>query len=66
MAETKFKVALSKLSDYFKLERIFEPDEIDEMFDDAQRVARDENSELYYVPASMTYKEWEKTVVKII
>ena len=44
----------------------FEPDEIDKMFDEAQRVARDENSELYYVPASMTYKEWEKTVAKII
>ena len=44
----------------------FEPDEIDKMFDEAQRVARDENGELYYVPASMTYKEWEKTVAKII
>ena len=40
----------------------FESDEIDKMFDEAQRVARDENGELYYVPASMTYKEWEKTI----
>lgn len=44
----------------------FEPDEIDKMFDETQRVARDEGGELYYVPASMTYKEWEKTVAKII
>ena len=44
----------------------FEPDEIDKMFDEAQEVARYENGELYYVPASMTYKEWEKTVAKII
>lgn len=44
----------------------FEPDDIDKMFDEAQRVARDENGELYYVPASMTYKEWEKTIAKII
>lgn len=28
MADKKFKVALSKLADYFKLERIFEPDKI--------------------------------------
>ena len=40
----------------------FEPDDIDKMFDEAQRVARDENGELYYVPASMNYKEWEKTI----
>ena len=40
----------------------FEPDDIDKMFDEAQRVARDENGELYYVPASMTYKEWEQTI----
>lgn len=40
----------------------FEPDEIDKMFDEAQRVARDENGELYYVPASMTYKKWGKTI----
>lgn len=38
----------------------FEPDDIDKMFDEAQRVARDENGELYYVPASMTYKEWQE------
>lgn len=40
----------------------FEPDEIDKMFDEAQRVARNEDGELYYVPASMTYKEWEQTM----
>lgn len=40
----------------------FEPDDIDKMFDEAQRVARNEDGELYYVPASMTYKEWEKTI----
>lgn len=28
MSETKFKVALSKLADYFKLERIFEPEDV--------------------------------------
>lgn len=38
----------------------FEPDDIDKMFDEAQRIARDENGELYYVPASMTYEEWEQ------
>lgn len=38
----------------------FEPDDIDKMFDEAERVARDENGELYYVPASMTYKEWQE------
>lgn len=43
----------------------FEPDEIDRMFDEAQRVARNEEGELYYVPASMTYKEWEKTVTHV-
>lgn len=40
----------------------FDPDDIDKMFDEAQRVARNEDGELYYVPASMTYKEWEKTI----
>lgn len=40
----------------------FEPDEVDKMFDEAQRVARNEEGELYYVPASMTYKEWEQTM----
>lgn len=40
----------------------FEPDDIDKMFDEAQRVARNDDGELYYVPASMTYKEWEKTI----
>lgn len=38
----------------------FEPDKIDRMFDEAQRVARDENGKLYYVPSSMNYKEWQE------
>ena len=42
----------------------FEPDDIDKMFDEAQRVARDENGELYYVPASMTYKEWKQMLTQ--
>lgn len=40
----------------------FEPDEIDKMFDEAKRVARDNNGKLYDVPADMTYKEWVKFV----
>lgn len=42
----------------------FEPDSIDKMFDEAQRVARDEDRKLYYVPASMTYKEWKETIIR--
>lgn len=42
----------------------FEPDDIDKMFDEAQRVARDENGELYYVPESMSYKQWQETMNK--
>ena len=42
----------------------FKPDDIDKMFDEAQRVARDENGELYYVPESMNYKKWEQTIGK--
>lgn len=42
----------------------FEPDEIDKMFDEAERVAKDNNGKLYYVPASMTYKEWKETIVR--
>ena len=38
----------------------FEPDDIDKMFDEAERVARDENGKLYYVPSSMNYKEWQE------
>lgn len=38
----------------------FEPDSIDKMFDEAERVARDENGKLYYVPSSMNYKEWQE------
>lgn len=42
----------------------FEPDEIDEMFEESTRVAKDEDGELYYVPESMTYDEWRKTFVE--
>ena len=38
----------------------FEPDDIDKMFDEAERVARDKNDKLYYVPSSMNYKEWQE------
>lgn len=38
----------------------FEPDDIDKMFDEAQRVARNDDGELYYVPASMDYKQWQE------
>lgn len=43
----------------------FEPDDIDKMFEEAQRVARDENGKLYFVPANMTYKQWEQTVTHV-
>lgn len=34
----------------------------DDEFDDiGERAARDEEGEVYYVPADMTYKEWKKT-----
>ena len=42
----------------------FEPDDIDKMFDEAQRVARNEDGELYYVPESMTYKQWEQSIAE--
>ena len=31
MSEKKFKVALTKLAGYFKLERVFEPEDIEEI-----------------------------------
>lgn len=37
----------------------FEKDEIDKMFDEAERVARNDNGKIYYVPADMTYKQWK-------
>lgn len=42
----------------------FAPDEIDAMFEEAQRVARDEGGRLYYVPASTTYRQWEGMMSK--
>lgn len=41
----------------------FEPDEIDSKFEESKRVAR-KNGKLYEVPASMSYKEWEKTIAQ--
>lgn len=42
----------------------FAPDEIDAMFEEAQRIARDEGGRLYYVPASTTYRQWEGMMSK--
>jgi SPP1 gp7 family putative phage head morphogenesis protein len=41
----------------------FEPDEIDAMFDEAKRAARDENGKYYLVPADMKYSEWHDKYV---
>ena len=38
----------------------FEPDEIDNMFEESTRITKDEDGELYYVPESMTYDEWRE------
>jgi len=39
----------------------FPPDEIDAMYEEAQRIARDpKTGKSYLVPASMTYREWAK------
>lgn len=37
----------------------FWDDDISKLFDDAQRVARDDGGELYEVPADMTYAQWK-------
>lgn len=42
----------------------FEKDKIDEIFEEAQRVARDENEKLYYIPAKTTYSEWQEMMKK--
>ena len=43
----------------------FEPDEIDEMFEESERIAREDGAgEWYEVPASMSYAQWINTVVK--
>ena len=43
----------------------FEPDEIDEMFEESERIAREDGvGEWYEVPASMSYAQWINTVVK--
>ena len=36
----------------------------DDEFTEGQRVARDEDGEVYYVPEDMTYKEWKETYVQ--
>ena len=33
--------------------------------DIAQRAARDEDGEVYYVPDDMTYQEWEKILFRV-
>ena len=38
----------------------FEPDEIDDMFEETSRAAYDEDHKIYEVPASMSYKEWKE------
>lgn len=38
----------------------FEPDEIDAMFDEAKRIAKDPSGEKYLVSADMKYSEWAK------
>lgn len=41
----------------------FPPDEINAMFEKAQRAARDPiTGEIFYVPADMTYKEWRDSL----
>ena len=40
----------------------FEKDDIDAMFEEAERVAYDEDHKIYEVPASMSYKAWLETV----
>ena len=43
----------------------FEPDEIDEMLEESERIAREDGvGEWYEVPASMSYAQWINTVVK--
>ena len=43
----------------------FEPDEIDEMFEESERIAKEDGvGEWYEVPASMSYTQWINTVVK--
>lgn len=43
----------------------FEPDEIDEMFEESERIAREDGvGEWFEVPASMSYAQWINTVVK--
>lgn len=38
----------------------------DEFDTDGERVARDKDSNLYYVPANMTYEEWKKEYVEVL
>ena len=43
----------------------FPPDEIDAMFEEATRLAKDENGKYYKVPADMRYAEWKKSLTLI-
>ena len=43
----------------------FEPDEIDDMFDESTRIAKDEDGEYYDVPSSMTYDEWREMLMPV-
>lgn len=40
----------------------FWDDDISKLFEDAQRVARDDGGKLYEVPADMTYEQWKNQV----
>ena len=43
----------------------FKPDEIDAMFDESERIARENgNGNWYEIPSNMTYEQWIKTVYK--
>ena len=43
----------------------FEPDEIDEMFEESERIARKDGvGEWYEVPSSMNYKQWKNIVMR--
>lgn len=43
----------------------FEPDEIDEMFEKSERIAREDGvGEWHEIPANMSYSQWINTVIK--
>ena len=41
------------------------PYDEEDIKDIAQRAARDEDGEVYYVPDDMTYQEWEKILFRV-